>query len=480
MTRAAPLIAAVAVAVALGTNACDSSSSDRAGGEEPDSPAAGRSTTLTLANVNSEPEVLEVFAQKVNDLSRGRLKIRFENNWRQGGGGNAEVNLIRDVKAGKADLGWVGTRTFDLVDNLAFGPLHAPMMIDSYALELTVLEDDNIVGPMLESLDRLGLEGVGVLPGPLRRPLGIRRLAAPQDWSGMRIGHAGGEQIARSLRALGARPRIIVSSGQFAGFDGVESHITSIAGNEYHHEAPYLTGNVVLWPRPLVLFAGDGVTRAQLGVLHEAARAAAPDVVDALRKSEEERLAVICRQDLKLSFASPSALIRLGRAFRPVYASLERDAAARATLSRIEQIASSLGKPSEAVTCGDDEPPPSAAAIPDGTYEVTVTPRDALRAGIAPDDPIVKQGVTHNTLELDKGNFTLISDKDPDGWEGTYSVYRDRITVTGIDGVTMTARWSFEDGRLRFEDISDPVREDVPGAGYQLVTWGSHPWEKVD
>ena len=26
----------------------------------------------------------------------------------------------------------------------------------------------------------------------------------------------------------------------------------------------------------------------------------------------------------------------------------------------------------------------------------------------------------------------------------------------------------------------DTVREDVPGAGYQLVTWGSHPWEKVD
>jgi TRAP-type transport system periplasmic protein len=478
MTRAALIFAAVALA--LVPSACDSSSSDRAGGEEPDSPAAGRATTLTLANVNSEPEVLEVFAQKVDDLSRGRLKIRFENNWGQGRRGNAEVNLIRDVKAGKADLGWAGSRAFDLVGDRAFGALHAPMLIDSYALELKVLQDEEVVRPMLKSLDRLGLEDVGVLPGPLRRPLGARRLAAPQDWSDMRIGHAGGEQIARSLRALDARPRIIVSSGEFAGLDGVESHITSIAGNEYHHEAPYLTGNLVLWPRPLVLFAGDGVTRAQLGVLQEAARAAVPDVVDALRKTEEERLGVICRQALRLSFASPSALTRLGRAFRPVYASLERDAATRATLARIEQIASSLGEPSEAVSCGDEEPPPSAAAIPDGTYEVTVTPRDALRAGIAPDDPLVKQGVTHNTLELDKGNFTLTSDKDPDGWAGTYSVYRDRITVTGIDGVTMTARWSFKQGRLRFDDISDPVREDVPGAGYQLVTWGSHPWEKVD
>src|SRR5215208_3369349 len=283
MTRAALLIAAVAVA--LVTSACDSSEPDRAGGENPAEPSAGRATTLTLANVNSEPEVLQGFAEKVEGLSSGTLRIRFENNWGQGRRGNAEVNLIRDVKAGKADLGWAGSRAFDLVGDRAFGPLHAPMMLDSYALELKVLEDEGVVRPMLESLDRLGLDGVAVLPGPLRRPVGVRRLAAPPDWSGMRIGHAGGEQIEASLRALGARPRIIVSSGEFAGFDGVESHITSIAGNQYHAEAPYLTGNVVLWPRPLVLFAGDGVTRAQLAVLQRAARAAVPDVVGALRQS---------------------------------------------------------------------------------------------------------------------------------------------------------------------------------------------------
>src|SRR5215218_1361936 len=472
MTRAAPVIAAVVVAVALGTNACDSSESDRAGGERPAEPPAGRASTLTLANVNSEPDVLQRFAEKVEDFSSGSLRIRFKNSWGQGRRGNAEVNLIRDVEAGKADLGWAGSRAFDLVGDRAFGPLHAPMMIDSYALELKVLQDEEVVRPMLESLGQLGLQNVGVLPGPLRRPLATRRLGAPADWSGMRIGHAGGEQIARSLRALGARPRIIVSSGEFAGLDGVESHVTSIAGNGYHHDAPHLTGNVVLWPRPLVLFAGDGVTHAQLRVLQEAARAALPGVVGELRKSDEERLGVICRQDLKLSFASGGALTRLRRAFRPVYASLEHDAATRATLSRIEQIASSLGEPVEAVSCGDDEPPPTAAAIPDGTYEVTTTPRDALRAGIEPNDPFVRAGVNHVTLDLHGGNFVLESDKDPDGWEGTYSVYRDRITVTGIDGSEFTARWSFKHGMLRFEDISDPVREGVPGAGYVLVTWG--------
>src|SRR5215204_4652411 len=480
MTRAALLIAvvavAIAVAVAVGTNAFDSSESDRAGGENPAEPPAGPATTLTLANVNSEPEVLQVFAEKVEELSNGTLRIRFENSWGQGRRGNAEVNVIRDVKAGKADLGWAGSRAFDLVDDRAFGPLHAPMMIDSYALELKVLEDEEVVRPMLESLARLGLDGVGVLPGPLRRPLATRRLGAPADWSGMRIGHAGGEQIERSLRALGARPRIIVSSGEFTGLDGVESHVTSIAGNGYNREAPYLTGNVVLWPRPLVLFAGERVTQAQLALLRRAARAAAPGVVDYLRDSDEERLGVICRQDLKLSFASGSALAQMWQAFRPIYTSLERDAATRATLARIEEIASSLGEPVEAVSC-DDQAPPSAAAIPDGTYEVTVTPRDSLRAGIAPDDPIVRAGVVHFRLELDQGNYTVVNTKDPDPGEGTYSVYRDRIEFTGIDGSSLTARWSFEDGRLRFEDVSDP--NSARWSRYGRAMWSSHPWTKV-
>src|SRR5215216_1918084 len=317
MTRAALIF--VAVSLALVPSACDSSSSDRAGGERPSQPPAGGASTLTMANVNSEPEVLEVFAREVEDLSRRRLRIRFENSWGQGRDGNAEVNVIRDVRAGKADLGWAGSRAFDLVGVRAFGPLHAPMMIDSYALELKVLEDEGVVGPMLESLDRLGLDGVGVLPGPLRRPLATRPLVAPADWSGMRIGHAGGEQIARSLRALGARPRIIVSSGKFAGLDGLESPVTSIAGNQYHHEAPYLTGNVVLWPRPLVLFAADTVTPAQLAVLRRAADASATAVAEELRSTEQDRLAVICHQGLKVAVASESALAKLRQAFESVY-----------------------------------------------------------------------------------------------------------------------------------------------------------------
>jgi hypothetical protein len=211
-------------------------------------------------------------------------------------------------------------------------------------------------------------------------------------------------------------------------------------------------------------------------VLRRAADASATAVVEELRSTEEDRLAVICHQELEVAVASESALAKLRQAFESVYTQLEGDSETRSALARIERIASSLGEPVEAVSC-DDQAPPSAAAIPDGTYEVTVTPPDSLRAGIAPDDPIVRGGVAHFRLELDKGNYTVLNTKDPDPGEGTYSVYRDRIELTMVDGTSLTARWSFEEGRLRFEDVSEPG--SARGTRHARAMWSSHPWTKV-
>jgi TRAP-type transport system periplasmic protein len=485
MTRA-PLTALVA-AVALAATGCELSSSDRAGGGEP----VARATTLTMANVNYAPEELGPFASAVERVSGGRLRIRFANEWGRakgslstdertegGDSGYGEANLIRDVQAGEADLGWAGSRAFDVVGDPAFRPLHAPMLIDSYALELEVLNGD-LVKPMLESLEELGLQGVGVLPGPLRRPLAKHPLLAPGDWSGALLGFSGGEQTARSLRALGARPRLVPSGGSITGLDGIEQHVAAIARNGYQREAPYLTGNVVLWPRPLVVFASSRVTPAQLETLRQAAMEAIPAVLDFVRSDENENLDVACRRGMQVATAPVAAVAAVRQAFRPIYTDLERDESARRAIAEIERVGLDLGAPPDLAQCEGSASRTSAATIPDGTYEVTVTPQDALRAGLAPSDPYVRAGVTRFTLELQGGDFLLGSDTDPDGWEGTYSVYRDRVTVTGLDGDSFTARWSIDQGRLRFEGIDDPVREGVPGSGYYAVTWGSHPWHKV-
>src|SRR5687768_17005545 len=121
------------IACAVALNACSTGSSDKAGGKtRPDV------TTLVLANGNGESDELKPFADAVARLSAGTLRIRFEDAWRNGER-RYEAGLIRDVAAGRADLGWAGSRAFDDVGVRAFDALHAPLLIDSYALQRAVL-----------------------------------------------------------------------------------------------------------------------------------------------------------------------------------------------------------------------------------------------------------------------------------------------------------------------------------------------------
>src|SRR5215217_7218162 len=116
----AALTAAVA-ALALAGCGGSGSGNNKAGGQRDVKP-----TVLTFANVNGDSVELEPFAEAVQNLSGGTLRIAFKSRWRRGRA-DAEAGLIRDVKAGKADLGWAGTRAFDDVGVPAFDALHAPL-----------------------------------------------------------------------------------------------------------------------------------------------------------------------------------------------------------------------------------------------------------------------------------------------------------------------------------------------------------------
>jgi hypothetical protein len=156
----------VSVRVALGLSlvvlsaacACSISSSDKAGG------TARATTVLTMANGNFRPQELQLFADQVESLSAGSMRITFRNEW---GSPRAdyETQLIRDVDAGKADLGWVGTRAWDTVGVTSFDALHAPLLIDTYALQQKVLES-TVPSEMLSGLGPLGIVGLGVLAAP--------------------------------------------------------------------------------------------------------------------------------------------------------------------------------------------------------------------------------------------------------------------------------------------------------------------------
>ena len=184
-----------AVIVALVVAGCGGGA-DKAGGQRTSKP-----TVLTFANANGEPGTLQLFANAVQQRSGGTLRIEFKNDWRQGAT-DYEAGVIRDVGAGKADLGWAGTRAFDDVGVSSFDALHAPLLIDSLPLERKALESP-LVPQMLDGLEKVGVVGLGILPGPLRKPLGVARLVRPEDYKGKTI--ALSALTGRRADAAGAR-----------------------------------------------------------------------------------------------------------------------------------------------------------------------------------------------------------------------------------------------------------------------------------
>jgi TRAP-type transport system periplasmic protein len=479
MTRIT-LISLLVVALLAG---CDSDSSDRAGGEKP-----VKAKVLTMANANGEPGELEAFDEAVKRVSGGRLKIKWLNQYGKGRDGNTEINLIRDVSAGKADLGWAGTRIFDELGVRAFNPLHAPMLIDSYELEEQVLSD-GLVDPMLESLGDLELRGIGVLPGPLRRPLGKHPLRGPGDWAGNRIAESGGGQVEAALRSLGAQvfydsPSVAEATGKL---DGIETHVAAVPGNHYHYDFPYLTGNVVLWPRPLVLFAGPDVSSDDLAVLRKSAKQAIPETIAVARSLENEGRTEICRTGLKVASATTGQAEALRAAFQPITQKLQRDEATGAAVARIQQLSEEGGSGVAAFRCPDASKPATVATIPPGTYRTILTRADARERGFKwvfvieedPDPKALKTKTREKRLVFtDQGTF-LVQDVWLDGtvtigWEGSYSTYRDRINVEGNEGTNITARVEIAGDRLRFTDVQ-------PGPNTpEAMTWGSKPFVKID
>src|SRR4029453_5213224 len=115
-----------------------------------------------------------------------------------------ETGTIPAVRAGKVYLGWVGVRTFDLAGDTDFQALLAPMLVDSYDLQAKVFEE-GIPEEMFAGVSDLGVSGVAVLPGPMRKGLGITKpFRAPHDFRGTVVGLQSSALSQQSLEALGA------------------------------------------------------------------------------------------------------------------------------------------------------------------------------------------------------------------------------------------------------------------------------------
>ena len=374
------LIAGLALALVAG---CHSSRSDKAGGQRGQAPRV-----LTMADPVSDPLELVGFVEEVARLSGGTLRIQVRT-WSQGRVAY-ENRLIGDVRAGKADLGVVGSRAWDSFGVDSFRALHAPFLIDSYVLEEKVVQSA-LVKQMLQSLAPLRLVGFGVLPAQMRRPFGTKRpLMGPADFAGLTVAVQQSRVADETMRALGARP-VWIHSGRvdMARFGGMETRVTTIDGFLYDEKGDYLTTNVDLWPRPLVLFANrrafDSLSSNQQRVLRQAAANVIPGQIALDRRADREASGNICRRRL-LTFvtARRDDLAALRRAVQPVYDELERDPGTRKAIATIERLKRAERAPPDTLpACPSGHRQATGQATGsvtpiDGVYEMTTTRSDAV------------------------------------------------------------------------------------------------------
>jgi TRAP-type C4-dicarboxylate transport system substrate-binding protein len=394
-----------------------------------------RPVVLTMASPLTSPQGLDDYVHEVTALTGGGVRIDVKNGWRKGEI-DFETGLIADVRAGKADLGVAGSRAFDSAGVLSFRALGAPLLITSYAAEEQVLNSP-IVGEMLSGLNSAGLTGIGILPGDLRRPLGVTGpLVTPADYVGRTIGTQQSKVADETMRALGAKPVQFPVGGKIDRFDGVEQQISSIYGFQYGKAGRFVTANVALWPRPLVLFttgqAMERLSSSQRQALKQAAVAALADSMARVRGEEQEAVKTLCRARL-LTFdqATPDDLAALRTAVQPVYDLLKRDPQTKHAIAAITSQLQSV-TPEAPPACKQPASPPDAGKVLlDGVYTMTT------KFGDDPGDGnVVPENYGHWTFVFRGRHFAITQE------------YRNACTwgygKLNVKGAQM--EWTFTDG----------------------------------
>ncbi len=379
---------------------------------------------------------------------------------------NYERFTVEDVQKGKAQLGSVAARVWDTMGVTSLRALLAPLLVDSLALQRRVLESP-LAARMLAGLDRGGVVGLAITPGPLRRPLGMTRpLAGPRDYAGATIGIKFGGVARATFEALGATTRGYTFGA--SPFDGAELDLKTIVDAGYDARARALTANVVLWPRPQTIFANRAafarLTPAQQEILRRAGREALAPEFARMEKEQQEALSVLCnrRPDL-FGTTTASELAGLRQVLRPVYAELERDAETKELIAAIRKLrATGSAGPSESARC--TRAGKTATGALEGSWQNTVTRDQMLAGGATPAEAATYAG--SGTLELNDGKWVFRGSRTT--VTGTYSVEGDviRLKIRGCTanpcspGATTEFTWSVYRDTLTL--AGRPGRESWP------------------
>jgi TRAP-type C4-dicarboxylate transport system substrate-binding protein len=470
---------------------------------EGDDKAGGSGAPVTLRIGHSDPrnypagDAIEEFARRVGTLSEGKIRIRPV--WQAAGVSVTQSNqrVARLVVSGELDLGMIPSGAWDTEGVTTLRALQAPFLISTDEMLDAVVASD-LSGSLLGGLEKVGVDGLALIPEALRHPVGFGRvLRSTADFAGVGIRAPRSNTTYALLRALGARPADLtfeqaVSALQAGKIGGAESSLLHLGSLP----APgMITANVVFFPKVNTLVANaerfDELSAEQQGILREAAEQTRRHVVDT-RTREVDAARQACRNGVELVIASAADVAALRRAAAPVYAELERDPTTKELIAAIRALARASA-PASAASCGRRRaaPAPSGTAgegraqptIPEGAYRAEITSDEMVARGVDRASASTNSGIM--TLTLDDGRWRHNTRGLQPDCTGRYSYSGKRVTLltddipgcgTARGRVLFSAVWSLHDGSLRFTRVR-------AGEGdtdlFARALWGSEPWRKV-
>ena len=225
----------------------------------------------------------------------------------------------------------------------------------------------------LAGTEKIGMVGLALMPGNLRRPIGLgRTLAAPEDYSGARVYTREGRVAAATLEAFGAQRTPGPLETWHVGVDGAEIDLGAVRGDpEVARKRPAITSNVVLWAQPSAIVinedAFDELSDAQQRALRGAAAEALGPRSSQVSALADEDLRTLCRMDPKLVEATPSQREALETGVEPVYRMIEKGAGNADAIESIRELKGDT--PPDSIDCRGIVKPASAAKAAEADLE---------------------------------------------------------------------------------------------------------------
>ncbi len=336
------LLALCAVGVGLGLAGCGSSSSTK---------------TLTLGYVTGPTHpyglALAQFAAQVDASSGGKLKIKLLPTY---GGGN-DLTLLNDLKGNTVNMGSVSASIWDTEGVTSFQALQMPFLITNYTLEKKVL-DSSIEPQMLSGTQKLGLHGLAIHEGGLRKPLSATKcITTLADFSGDKMRVAPGALLVDGIKALGAVPTPLALSDVYLALKtgevkAMEANYGLVYTNKYYEVAKCITGNVNLWPFPTVLSINNttwkSLTSQEQGWINTAAAKLPDESIAIVSNPASPLVTELCAAGVKIAKASPSALTDMRNAENGVYSKYTATQPTGSFVSQIEAMKATVTPPTPA------------------------------------------------------------------------------------------------------------------------------------